>query len=96
LDNNAKITEAGSGADSIMPEEPDCVHLSEQYRCNLLLVKKCIGAECRFCQSSYERGRSYKKWQDVMNTMPDDKQLAISAAYYNGQMPWKDSAVDLQ
>ena len=29
-----------------------------------------------------------------MNTMPDDKQLAISAAYYNGQMPWKDSAVD--
>ena len=37
-------------------------------------------------QSSYERGRSYKKWQDVMNTMPDDKQLAISAA-----LQWSDA-----
>lgn len=90
--SNVKMKYRDSRKNPIMPEEPDCVHLTERYKCNLLQVKQCVGTDCKFCQTAYERGKSFKRWQDVMNTMPDNRQEQIASTYYNGHMPWKDGS----
>lgn len=91
MDKNVKKKSIYSTTNPIMPDEPDCVHLTERYKCNLLQVKHCLGHMCTFCQTAYERGKAHKKWLDAMNAMSEENQLRIASVYYSGRMPWKNA-----
>ena len=68
---------------------PDCVHLTEQCRCDILRVKKCVGRKCTFCVSPSDRKNSENRWQSRINKIDEERQKKISAAYYGGKRPWK-------
>lgn len=68
---------------------PDCIHLTDQCKCNILRVKKCPGSSCTFCQTANEKHISDTKWTDELNNIDSASQQKISREYYGGKMPWK-------
>ena len=68
---------------------PECVYLTEHYRCGILRIKACSGKACSFCQSRRKHSESERAWSSRMNRLSEEKQTQIAAAYYGGKMPWK-------
>lgn len=69
---------------------PDCIYLSEQCKCGVLNVERCIGKGCTFCKNSSQNICSKNIWKNHLNTIPQDKQSKIARTYYGGTMPWKE------
>ncbi len=68
---------------------PECVYLTEHYRCGILRVKACSGAAGSYCQSRRKHLESERTWSSHMNGLSEEKQTQIATAYYGGKMPWK-------
>lgn len=71
-------------------EFPNCVHLTERYKCRILQIDECIGESCSFCQDSSGQKQSDDLWRRKMNTVNEGKQKKIAKTFYGGRMPWKD------
>lgn len=68
---------------------PDCIHLSENCKCSLLVVDGCTGEKCSFYKNSFEKGLSEINTMKRLSSLDEDKQKQISNTYYDGKMPWK-------
>lgn len=68
---------------------PECIYLSERYKCGILNVKECLGEKCTFCKTFYQRDKSVNSWFEHLNSLAVPKQERIANVYYGGKMPWK-------
>jgi hypothetical protein len=69
---------------------PDCVNLTEHFRCSVLRISECPGGNCSFRQGTSERKSSINKWRKRMNGLPPGEQRKIATSYWGGKMPWKE------
>jgi hypothetical protein len=72
---------------------PECVHLTEYGRCDILRVSECDGAKCTFCESAAYHKQANAKWHRQMNELSEERQNQIAAAYYGGKKPWKEDHI---
>lgn len=70
---------------------PDCIHLNESCKCDVLVVDGCIGESCSFYKSNFEEGLSEINSMTRISSLDESKQKQISNIYYDGKMPWKKS-----
>jgi|LFRM01.1.fsa_nt_gb hypothetical protein len=68
---------------------PDCVHLTDNFKCEILKVNECMGRECSFMLNQKQKSKSYNLWKKKMNELSESKQKDIAHTYFNGKMPWK-------
>lgn len=68
---------------------PDCVHLTDNFKCDVLKVNECIGKKCSFFLSQKEKSQSDDVWKKKMNELSESKQKDIAITYFNGKMPWR-------
>lgn len=68
---------------------PDCIHLNENCRCNILEVDGCIGESCSFYKSNSEKGLAEINSMKRLSGLDESKQEKIANTYYGGKMPWK-------
>lgn len=68
---------------------PDCIHLTENYKCKVLIVDKCIGESCAFFKGTLEKSVSQINSHERLNSLDESKQKRIAKIYYGGEMPWK-------
>lgn len=66
---------------------PDCIYLSERYRCDILRVVRCVGKECAFRQSETEYRQARDRWQKAISALSREQQGKIVSKYYGGRMP---------
>ncbi|MBC8559495.1 hypothetical protein [Fumia xinanensis] len=66
---------------------PDCIHLSQRYRCDILRVAQCVGEGCAFRQSETEYRLAYERWQKAISALSCEQRGKIVSKYYGGKMP---------
>jgi len=69
---------------------PDCIHLSEHGRCDILTVSSCRGETCSFLQSPLTAKTCSAQWKQRLQLLDAKKQKKIAHKYYGGAMPWKE------
>ena len=69
---------------------PDCIHLLEYGRCDILSVSSCRGEKCSFNQSVSSAHSSYENWKQHINSLDMKTQKEIARKYYRGAMPWRE------
>ena len=70
-------------------EFPDCIHLTENCKCDVLVVDGCIGESCSFFKSNLEKDLSEINSSKRLSSLEENKQKEIANIYYDGKMPWK-------
>lgn len=91
LRNTKNFIPSSTGKNLEFLKLPDCVHLTEYCRCEIMKVPECIGMKCSACQSAAEKLRSGDIWRRRMNSLSDEQQTKIASVYYSGKKPWKEA-----
>lgn len=73
-----------------MLEYPECVHLTERGRCNLLKTPECAGKKCTLKETKADKHESHNLWRSRMSKLPQERQDYFSKKYYGGHYPWKE------
>ena len=68
---------------------PDCIHLTENCKCSVLIVDDCIGEGCTFFKGTLEKSISEMNFNQRLNSLDENRQKQIANIYYGGKMPWK-------
>ena len=68
---------------------PDCIYLTERYKCGILNVRECLKELCSFSQNRADREESQIQWRRRLSEMEEGRQAKIAAVYYGGKDPGK-------